>query len=72
MGAETRSIEERLDGIEKELKEQRPMLAQCVGYMQKTALAMAALHRVFEAGESVAAEQDEREPAARQDVDTRP
>lgn len=62
MGTE-RSNEERLQAIEDELRAQRPLLEQCVSYMQKTALAMAALHRVFEAGERIAAEQDEREPA---------
>ncbi len=62
MGTE-RSIEERLQAIEDELAAQRPLLDQCVGYIQKTALAMAALHRVIEAGERIAVAQDEREPA---------
>lgn len=70
MGPETRSLEERLQSIEDELKAQRPLLDQCVGYMQKTALAMAALHRVFEAGERIAAQQDERESAVNHEGDT--
>lgn len=60
MGAE-RTTEDRLQAIEDELKSQRPMLEMCVGYVQKTSLLMAALHRVIEASERIAADQDEHE-----------